>query len=197
MSNNVERPKLGAAFSGGTHDRASGLSGLLAPRPIQVPPPAASDKTPVPAEAVTSAKTIKRETSARTVRTTVPTGDEVSNVVAYLEREVYAAVRVARRTGIAPSEPDKSYDQLLVEALAIVTIDELTQHFRPVTPDAGDSLLIGRQRRPRGSGATTQLNFRLTQAQKTNLEDLGKRVGAPSRSALVDAALRLALVTEK
>ena len=117
----------------------------------------------------------------------------MSNVVAYLEREVYAAVRIARRAGLPASEPDKSYDQVLVEALGEVTVEELTAHFRPVIPSPGGSLLPTRQRRARGSGAA-QLNFRLTTVQKNHLAELATRVGAPSRSSLVDAALRLALL---
>jgi hypothetical protein len=196
LSNSVERPKLGAAFSGGVPDRSSGLSELLAARPRQGSSPAEPTKAPIETEVAPPAQTIKKDPSTRGAKAPAPEGDKVSNVVAYLEGEVYAAVRVARRAGVPPSEPDKSYDQLLVEALAIVTVEELLEHFRPVVPDAGDSLLVARQRRPRGSGAA-QLNFRLTESQKANLVELGKRVGAPSRSALVDAALRLALVKAK
>jgi hypothetical protein len=185
----VERPKLGAAFGGGGSERASGLSGLLAPRPVGQPSSPEPDKVKTTIDAPSAVKG-RRETSRAPKATSE---DQVSNVVAYLEREVYAAVRVARRAGVADSEPDKSYDQLLVEALGVVTVEELVDHFRPVIPNPGDSLLPMRQRRIRGSGAA-QLNFRLTTAQKNHLADLAARVGAPSRSALVDAALRLALL---
>jgi len=192
LSNNVERPKLGSAFSGGVSERASGLSGLLSPRPAQQPSSVETDNVQKALDPPSPVK-VRRE-SPRAPKVT--TDDQVFNVVAYLERDVYAAVRVARRAGIAASEPDKSYDQLLVEALGLVTVGELTDHFRPELPDAGHSLLPARQRRTRGSG-TAQLNFRLTSAQKNHLAELATRVGAPSRSSLVDAALRLALLQSR
>jgi hypothetical protein len=120
----------------------------------------------------------------------------VFNVVAYLGRDVYSAVRVARRAGVPAGDPEKSYDQLLVEALSVVTVEELAEHFRLTSLDPGGSLLPSRRRRPRGNGAA-QLNFRLTVAQKGHLAELAARVGAPSRSALVDAALGLALLRRR
>jgi hypothetical protein len=91
----VERPKLGAAFSGGVPDRSSGLSELLAARPRQGSSPAEPTKAPIETEVAPPAQTIKKDPSTRGAKAPAPEGDKVSNVVAYLEGEVYAAVRVA------------------------------------------------------------------------------------------------------
>jgi hypothetical protein len=69
----------------------------------------------------------------------------------------------------------------------------LTAQFAPAPLADSGSLLPARVRRPRGTGGV-QLNFRLDGAQRAQLERLAADVGAPSRSALVDTALRLSLL---
>jgi len=112
----------------------------------------------------------------------------VSNVAVYLEPDLLDLVRQRRRL------TDVSYDQLVGDAFAAVGNDELARVFRPEPSTTGASGMPTRQRRVRGT-AGIQIQLRLDTNQRTWIDQKQHEVGAPSRSALVAAALRLHLTS--
>lgn len=196
----VERPKLAGAFSGGgVPDRAAGLSGLLPPPPTAAPTPAVQPE-PSPAlpatPAVPAGETLTPKpprAAAAPVRSKpaqpTTTATDVANIGVYLEPDVLEAIRRAKRT----DNLQKTYDELLVEAFEQVSENQLRAHFHPEQADGSSSLLPSRRRRPRGT-AGIQVQVRLDGEQRDALATLAARVGAPSRSALVAAVYRLALL---
>lgn len=191
----IQRPSLARAFApAATPDHTAGLSGLLPPvtdRPEPAQPDAAprADKRPVTTEA--TSPQISEIKPLRTVRRASQDEGGVVNVGVYLEADVLDATRRAKRARTSDDQPDKTYDELLVDALAAVSEDDLRAYFRPAKAEDNDSLLQARRRRPRGSGGI-QVQLRLEVGQRATLDQLADRVGAGSRSALVAAAYRLA-----
>lgn len=187
----VDRPSLADAFKGSGSGRAASLGGLLPksrpaePRPgdtaVAVEPVAPRQKpTPKPAAERTPAP--RR----------VPAQHEgVQNVAVYLEPDILALVRAAK-TRTAAGEPDKTYDELLVDALDHIPTERLAAAFTgtPTAPSGGP--LQRRARRVRGSGGI-QIQLRLDGDQRRALDELTADAGAPSRSALVATAYRLHL----
>lgn len=196
----IKRSSLADAFKGAGSEDAAELTGLLAPRKPSPPreaatqapaSPDASESTPKApaAEPVVAVTPAPRETAPSD-----PAKNKVDNVAAYINPIVLAAVRVARREGIAAGEPDKTYDELLVDALERVPLEEIRANFAPEDAEAG-GLLQRRKRRSRGAGGT-QIQLRMTGAQEDELTELAASVGAPSRSAFVNEVYRLAYVKE-
>lgn len=196
----VERPKLAGAFSGGgVPDRAAGLSGLLPPPPTAAPIPAVQSE-PSPALPEEPAATTAEVLTPKPPRAAAPpvrskpaqptaTSADVANIGVYLEPDVLEAIRRAKRT----DNLQKTYDELLVEAFEHVSEDQLRAHFHPDQAAGSSSLLPSRRRRPRGT-AGIQVQVRLDGGQRDALAAVAARVGAPSRSALVAAVYRLALL---
>lgn len=193
----IQRPSLSSQFKGTGTDRAAGLGKLLPPAPARTPAvikqsegaPRSQENAAAapPTSPVTSRKKepAKKSSSAST--------GGLRNITAYFEPEVFDAVFTARRTGVAAGKRDKSYDELLVEALETVTIDDLTTHFRPAETVSG-GLLQGRNRRA-SNLETVQRQIRLSDQQRDVLDNIAAEVGAPSRNALINATFRLALLT--
>lgn len=194
---NIERPSLADAFKGGgVPDRSAGLSDLLAPpRPTVAVaiPVAQTAPTPTPTAPIADAPEPRRRTSPAPgkVSSLAETVD-VGNVGVYIEPEVLEVLRRARRIGVAPGDAEKTYDELLVEALAKVSINDLRAHFTPNDP-ATTSLLPRRRRRLRGT-AGIQVQLRLDPHQLAVIDSLKTQAGAPSRSAFVAASYRLSLL---
>lgn len=180
----INRPNLSGAFSGGGEapSRSAGLRGLLQSpeRPADAPRPEA----PAAVEA-------KPRTATR-----VPSGTAVANVAAYLEPDVLQAVKSARREGVEPGAAERTYDELLVQALSAVSEEDLASHFAPEPAASGAGLLAPRQARNRGKTGI-QIQIRLDGAQRDSLEQLAAKVGAPSRSALANAAYRLHFLSKR
>lgn len=188
----INRPTLGGAFSGSpAPDRGAGLGDLLPPpkKPAEKKPDAESANKPTKTAAPNPRKTPVRNVAD------AAEGDAVSNVGVYLEPEVLDAVKKQRRAGRAPGETDRQYDEILVDALGRVSLEELSAKFRIPLESDTNSLLPPRKRRPQGISGV-QIQPRLSRSQKETLDDLIQQTGAPSRSALISAAFRLAYLND-
>lgn len=204
----IVQPKLAGAFSGGAPDRAAALSGLLPKRTADTTsantetpaktaaptkPARASDKpkaqpVEVPPAEVSTAPPASSTGTPRPTRQVAP--DAVIEVGMYLDPEIVQQLRTARRDGVKPGEPERTYDQLLVDALAKVDGAAIAAAF--VTDSSSDSEGMPRRiRRPKGTG-TALIQHRLSIAQRDYLDRLAEKTGAPSRSALVNTVYRLA-----
>lgn len=181
----LERRNLAAAFKPATPDRAAGLGGIL-PRPAPPAPSSPSDEV---------ARTADRPAPQRisgTTRTRGASIDIVINVPVYLEPDLLALVREAKRRGIGSGEREHTYDELLVNALDTIDMSQLAAKFAAIDAGPGRGPLQPRIRRQRGT-AGIQVQLRLNRTQRDSLDALVTEVGAPSRSALAAAAYRLHL----
>lgn len=194
----LDRPNLAGAFNKPRVDRAAGLTGLLpATRPQRVT--IAPTEMETPDEDATAAS----DTSATTNRPAVVSSRQrpsavkqrvseqaniVSNVAVYLEPDLLDLVRERRRVS------EVSYDQLVGDAFAAVGDDELTRVFRPEPGTTSTNGMPTRQRRVRGT-AGIQIQLRLDTNQRAWIDQKQHDIGAPSRSALVAAVLRLHLTS--
>lgn len=200
----IKRTSLADAFKGAGTEDAAELTGLLAPRrpaatgekpaaprpatkkpKFTEPAPVAPERNVVPAPAV-----VKTAPAANDA-----TKNKVNNVPAYVDPVVLRAVRAARREGVPAGDPEKTYDELLVDALESVSFDRIRAVFSPEDENAEGGLLQRRKRRTRGEGGT-QIQLRMTKGQEEELAALTASAGAPSRSAFVTAAFRLAYLPE-
>lgn len=198
----IKRAGLGSQFKGAGTDRASGLSGLLPParpersrpdeKPADRPREAAAPVVEEPKQPSPKQSPAGVRDNSGSPRTSKAAKTGLQNVTAYLEPEVFAAVRIARRDGVDPNERDKTYDELLVEALNKVGADSLREHFAPAEVLSG-SLLQGRKRAGIRA-ATVQRQIRLDSGQIAALDALAQEVGAKDRTSLINAAYRLAFV---
>ena len=194
----LDRPNLAEAFNKPRVDRAAGLTGLLpAPRPQRTAAAAApreilDDNAPggeAPTIAAPSDGLVAPRQRPTAVKQPVPQqANIVNNVAVYLEPDLLDLVRQQRRL------TDVSYDQLVSDAFAAVSDDQLARAFRPEPGITRPSGMPTRQRRVRGT-AGIQIQLRLDTNQRAWLDQKKDDVGAPSRSALVAAVLRLHLTT--
>lgn len=194
----LDRPNLADAFNKPRVDRAAGLTGLLpATRPLR------ATNVPSPAEASNEDATTVSDAPATASRPVVAGSGQrpsvvkprlseqaniVSNVAVYLEPDLLDLVRQRRRV------TEVSYDQLVVDAFAAVGDDELARVFRPAPGMTSTNGMPTRQRRVRGT-AGIQIQLRLDTNQRAWVDQKQHDVGAPSRSALVAAVLRLHLTS--
>ena len=175
-----DRPKLGTTFA--PPDRTAGLGGLLTNRP-PVDVNEGGDVIPLPAA------TVEPRIPVRTPRrapapTTTPKGDvepdtrvvSVQIDVAVLERLRATAARTTLTHG----------------AIALRAVDEhataLSEHWAQTAPSGG--LFPDTPGRRHRAQATTQTQLRISPAAAAVLDDLTRQWRAPSRSALVNEALR-------
>lgn len=202
----ITRSNLADAFKGAGAEDAADLTGLLAPRK---PVTRTEKNTPPPAPPVAKGSTGQDSAAptpepmapvkAAPKRAVTPSGDatrnKVDNVAAYIDPEVLAAVRAARREGVPAGDPEKTYDELLVDALERVSLDQIRGIFAPEDENSEGGLLQRRKRRTRGGGGT-QIQLRMSKIQEEELIALTESVSAPSRSAFVTAVYRLAFLKE-
>lgn len=199
----IKRSSLADAFKGAGAEDAADLAGLLPrrksttqagkPVPAHTTPPTTAALAPVerPAAApIAAAEPVKSVSS-----TSDAAKKKVDNVPAYVDAIVLAAVRAARREGVPAGEPEKTYDELLVDALEVVPLERIRAIFTPDEENAEGGLMQRRQRRTRGGGGT-QIQLRMSKAQEEELAGLTESVGAPSRSAFVTAVYRLAYLKD-
>jgi hypothetical protein len=196
----LDRPNLAEAFNKPRVDRAAGLTGLLpTPRPqrtaaLAAPTEILDDNAPGSEAPTTAAPSdlpvavAPRQRPAAVKQRVSQQANIVNNVAVYLEPDLLDLVRQQRRL------TDVSYDQLVSDAFAAVTDDQLARVFRPEPGITGVSGMPTRQRRVRGT-AGIQIQLRLDTNQRSWLDQKQDDVGAPSRSALVAAVLRLHLTT--
>lgn len=196
----LDRPNLAGAFNKPRVDRAAGLTGLLpTPKPQRTAAPPApidllNDDAPggeaptmaAPSDGLVAAA--QRQRPATVKQRVSQQANIVNNVAVYLEPDLLDLARQRRRL------TDVSYDQLVSDAFAAVSDDQLVQVFRPEPGITGSGGMPTRQRRVRGT-AGIQIQLRLDTNQRAWLDQKQHDVGAPSRSALVAAVLRLHLTT--
>lgn len=198
----IERPNLADAFTSKPPavDRAAALAGLLPPaRPKSsqhvAPPTAAEEPAPQTLTAVAEPSSdAKRNRAGKPTRPPQTTkaaplsesAETIVNVGVYLEPDLLELTRAARRsTGI-------TYDELVVNAFAEVSDEQIEQTFQRARSHDEAAGMPARQRRLRGT-AGIQIQLRLSNHQRAWLDTKTEAVGAPSRSALVATALRLHL----
>lgn len=190
----TDRPKLGAKFAAPTTQRSAPLAGLLATNPQ----PAATER-PEPAPAAVSVAdrptapnrtTDSRGKSGKTTGAgvsgspqtyTSPARNKIVPIV--LDASVLAELRTfASRT----EQTQGSVALRAIEAHA----DALQTHWRiPQAPTTGTLFAISTQVHRRVEpGVQTQL--RISPQDAATLDNLASEWGAPSRSALVNEALR-------
>lgn len=194
----LDRPNLADAFNKPRVDRAAGLTGLLpATRPHRaetVRPPAespredAAELSDVPVVASKPVAVASKQRQVAAPQRVSEQANVVSNVAVYLEPDLLDLVRQRRRV------TEVSYDQLVGDAFAAVGDDELVHVFRPEPGTTSTSGMPTRQRRVRGT-AGIQIQLRLDTNQRAWIDQKQHDVGAPSRSALVAAVLRLHLTS--
>ena len=195
----LDRPNLADAFNKPRVDRAAGLTGLLpTPRPQRAATPAAAtrtfDDTAPERDAPTAAPTNKpvavapRQRPPAVKQRVSEQANIVNNVAVYLEPDLLDLTRQQRRL------TDVSYDQLVGDAFAAVIDEDLVRVFRPEPGMTGTTGMPTRQRRVRGT-AGIQIQLRLDTNQRAWLDQKQHELGAPSRSALVAAVLRLHLTS--
>jgi len=189
----IDRPSLADAFKGSGSGRAASLGGLL-PKTTRPAEPSPADTAVAVEPAAPRQKPTPKPAGERTPGPRyVPAPHEgVQNVAVYLEPDILALVRAAKTRTAAVGEPDKTYDELLVDALDHISIEQLRAAFTGTPTARSGGPLQRRTRRARGSGGI-QIQLRLDGDQRRALDELNADAGAPSRSALVATAYRLHL----
>ncbi len=189
----IERPNLADAFKGSGSGRAASLGGLL-PKNTRPADPATADTAVAVEPAAPRQKPTPKPATERpmAVRRAAAQHAGVQNVAVYLEPDILALVRAAKTRTTTAGEPDKTYDELLVDALDHIPTEQLRAEFASAPTEHSAGPLQRRARRARGSGGI-QIQLRLDGDQRRALDELTADAGAPSRSALVAAAYRLHL----
>jgi len=178
---------------GGTEGpaRGAGLAGKLAPLAGE-PAPAASTpphpSPPLPAEQpdapAPAAAPARRRGGPPRSRPAQPTGARPVSIA--LDTDVREALRAfAARTQL--TQPTVALRAVQAHA------DELEGHWRRPTTEAG-SMFEGATAPPRVGPARSTAQMKLSEADLGTLADLVERWGAPSRSALLNEALRRYLI---
>lgn len=187
----INRPSLADAFKGSGSGRAASLGGLL-PKTTSPAKPNPPDTSMAIEPAAPRQKSTPKPSAERTsAPRRIPTQHEgVQNVAVYLEPDILAVVRAAKSNTAAAGDPDRTYDELLVDALDHIPTEQLVEAFAGTPTATNGGPLQRRARRARGSGGI-QIQLRLDGNQRRALDELTADVGAPSRSALVAAAYRL------
>lgn len=105
-------------------------------------------------------------------------------IVAYMAAEMKRTLRIKRFALEATN------DEVLVAAFSEVSPGELTEHFAAdMLESPGGGMPVKRRRGVRNEGGGEQQHFFLSTEQIDWLDGLRESVGAPSRSALIVAAL--------
>ncbi|MGN7157840.1 hypothetical protein ACTHRK_17295 [Dietzia cercidiphylli] len=149
--------------------------------------PASTAAVPTESAAAETAAETEKATPPRPRRGRGRPRTRTRNATVYLEDEVADALTDHSR------QQRRTYAAITVQAFN--TVAGIERLFEPsYTPDTG-----GMPEAPRAigraGGPTTMINLRLTDEQLAWLENEVDRVGAPSRSALVNAVLRRFLTT--
>lgn len=202
----IERGSLSDVFKGSGGQRTAGLGDILGHSTQRTAAPKATPAraTAKPPKRAPVAFSEAQDPAAGTsgapepsAPVTAPLVDahKVENVPAYIEPDVLAAVRVAKRKGAPAGQPDLTYDELLLDAIDDLGADRIREAFNPTAAE-GAGLVSRRPRRARGTGGV-QIQLRLSKGQQAQLQLLMGDVGAPSRSAFVSMVFRLAYVKSR
>lgn len=196
----ADRPRLGGLFTGGpATDRAGGLAGLLPatqpgaaeaePAPSSEAEPTEHDRPQTPQHSGKATRTARQP--AAPVARDLPGPDAGNKVVpVVLDASVLAELRVfAGRT-------EQTHASVALRAIE-ANAEELATYWKAAQPAITPGRLFGpatavhRRTEP---GVQTQL--RMPTADATTLDDLVTQWAAPSRSALVNEALRRYIFTK-
>lgn len=154
--------------------RSEGLAGRLPPRPV--PPPA-----PEPASEPEGQPARRKKPATPRSGPRAPAGSGSRTIVVYVNASVRGRLRV--------HGGERSYTEVVLEALD-ATHARLQAKFN--TPAAPPNSLFagrGRPRRRRHEEPQVQISLRPLRDDVTVIDRLQAQVGAPSRSALINAAL--------
>ena len=175
------RRPLGEDFA--PPDRAAGLRAMLSatPSPPDEPLPRTSDR-PEPEES------IEQHRNENVNGGGGPDSGRLTLVVVYLSNSVHRALREqAANSG-------RSYTDMALDAVE-AHLPELTERWKSAPTNAPGVLFARRQpTRPRREEPTRQVQLRLQADAANTLRQLVADIGAPSTTALVNEALRRALL---
>jgi len=181
------RRPLGKDFA--PPDRAGGLRAMLPPEPVQGDTSSAQDGSDetlpdVPGDASSSPRQPSKSQSRIDQR---PGAGALSLVVVYLSESIYRTLRDRAQSTV------RTYTDLALDAVE-THLDELPSHW-DINPSTGPGKLFTRRQpiRARREEPTRQVQLRLQADAAITLRRLVDECGAPSTTALVDEALRLAL----
>lgn len=188
---------LGSAFGGPS--RSDGLGGRLTPlrstpAPVTTEPsvgsvddvvkprPLTSTQTPVPASDRAGESKVKNTRRSNTpARPDVPAGGASQTIVVYLG----LSVRERLRSGAG----DLTFTEVVLTALDS-SYGQLSERFSEPAPPTGSMFAgRGRPRTRRNREARVQVSLRPLRDDIAVIDRLVAEVNAPSRSALIDAAL--------
>ncbi len=171
-------------------DRAASLAGLLPPRTKAGPGQDeihAVERQPEPAaEAAPTVTTPQTRTAARGSAPVGAAGespDAIVNLPVYLPEDI--------RTWLQSLPRGRTYADVLLEAFESVGPERLSAYFTPRPRTAPSGMPLAPEVSSPGSGPQRQ--FRVRRAQLRWIEDLAVQVGAPNRSVLCVAVLRMHL----
>lgn len=183
-----DRPKLGTTFA--PPDRAAGLGGLL-PSPRTTGSRETEDDTPAPSAPATPTTPAR---NSRRAAARPPTGGKDTTEADTKVVSVQIDVAVLERLRDAAARSTLTHG-----AIALGAVDEhataLSEHWTRPAPSGG--LFPDTPGRRHRDQATTQTQLRISRAATAVLDDLTERWRAPSRSALVNEALRRQLTDPK
>lgn len=173
--------------------RAAGLAGILPPKAA---PEAATAQDATTASAApvvpTAAPKPKRprataERPSRAPRPEPkPADDPIVNLAVYLPEDLRAHMHA-----LMPRGTRTTYADVLLEAFEGVTEERLIKYFTPTARTSASGVPLAPATENPGTGPQRQ--FRVLQSQLDWISKLAERVGAPSRSVVCVAALRLHL----
>ncbi len=193
---------LGNAFGGPS--RSAGLSGRLAPLRAS-PAPTVAEPVPQedepPAESARPAKAKSTKASAsRAARTDQPDPTPRPKAVPDIADETSGALQVtaiyisaAIRERLRDTAGERTYTEVVLEAIES-TLEELRTKFNTVA--RSESMFSGRARPQNKAHAEpfVQVTIRPLKDDLAIVDGLVEQLGAPSRSALISAALEIHLL---
>ena len=192
-----DRPKLGSLFSAPVTDRPAALAGLLdtAPPPAAEPQPAAQPaRSAQPTRSGQPQRRDRRPSDSRTRRPSAdgppPAGLGNQVVPVVLDASVLAELRAFT------ARTEQTHGAVALRAIE-ANIDELATHWKHERPTVTPGRLFGTTataHRRTEPGVQTQL--RISSADAATLDNLVTDWAAPSRSALVNEALRRYIFTK-
>jgi len=195
-----DRPKLGDLFTSPTSTRTAELFGILEQAP-SIPATTAAPALdppaqPEPARTGQARRGGRRTAEARTRRSTPSTGDQTAGLGNQVVPVVLDASVLAELRSFA-SRTEQTHGAVALRAIE-ANADELATHWKHHRPTIipagrlfGTTATAHRRAEP---GVQTQL--RISSADAATLDNLVTDWAAPSRSALVNEALRRYIFTE-
>jgi hypothetical protein len=187
----TDRPKLGAMFAAPATERPAALAGLLAadPEPTDRPHPAPAaghDANRSTASDRSAGKT--RSSRGRATSASIPESPTLSISLRNKIVPVVLDASVLTELRAFASRTEQTQGNVALRAIE-AHAEELQVHWRtPTAPPAGLFAITAQLHRRAEPGVQTQL--RISPQDAVTLDNIASEWGAPSRSALVNEALR-------